>query len=340
MKAIDVHTHVVPQHIPHEPGRDKLWPSINAITRDEADVIVGGKQFRRIDSRCWDVARRLGDMDRENIGMQVLSPMPELLSHWLAPQDADYLAQLVNESIAQMVAAAPDRFVGLGMIAAQEPAKAGQALERLAALGLSGIEIGTHINGVPLGDSKLWPIYEAAEAMNLSIFVHALRPCCLERMGQPAEVALVASFPLEIAMAGVSLMAGGVLKRFPRLRFLLSHGGGALPSILGRIHMTRDLLPTIGKALDEDTWVLARRFWYDSNVYDPETLAFLTRKMGLDRLVVGSDYPFLIRQTHPADFVENALPGSSAQCCANALAFLGRDAPHVRGVISGTPSTN
>src|SRR5690606_33541331 len=108
MKAIDVHTHVVPKHIPPQPERDKLWPSVNATSQDEAAVVIDGKRFRLIDSRCWDVERRLADMERESVGMQVLSPMPELLSHWLAPQDADYLAQLVNEDIARMIAAAPD----------------------------------------------------------------------------------------------------------------------------------------------------------------------------------------------------------------------------------------
>lgn len=265
--VVDVHTHIVPGHIPAQPGRDRLWPSVSRTGADTAAVVIAGKTFRQVDSRCWDVQRRLADMEDEKVRMQVLSPMPELLSHWLPYGDADHLAQLVNQSIADMVSAAPDRFAGLGMIATQDPAKAGQALERLAGLGLSGIEIGTHLDGVSLGDPSLWPIYEAAEALDLSIFVHPLRPCCGERIGNPAEVAMVAAFPLEIAMAGFSLMAGGVLKRFPRLRFLLSHGGGALASLLGRVEMTRGLIPSVAAALDENAWSLARRFWFDSRRY-------------------------------------------------------------------------
>ncbi len=326
MKVIDAHTHMVPRHIPRQPERDKLWPYVDAVGPDEAAVMIDGREFRRIDSRSWDPARRICDMERENVHAQVLSPMPELLSHWLAADDAEYLADIVNESIAEMCAAAPDRFHGLGMIAAQAPERAQMALGKIAALGLSGIEIGTHVNGVPLGDPRLWPIYEACEAMNLAIFVHALRPCGMERMGGPKEVALIASFPLEIAMAAVSLLASGVLARFPRLRIMLSHGGGALPAILGRIEMSRGHIPSIAEALPGGAWELARRFWYDTNVYDAETLAFLASRMGRDRLVVGSDYPFLIRQPHPGDFVEAALPGSAQACCANALAFIGRGA--------------
>ena len=324
MKVIDVHTHIVPAHIPDERGRGSLWPSVSAIRHDEAVVVIDGKPFRTIDSRCWDTRRRLDDMARENVAIQVLSPMPELLSHWIAPADAEFLSSIVNEAIAGMVAAAPNHFIGLGMIAAQDPGGAGVALRRVADLGLAGIEIGTHINGVPLGDESLWPIYEAAEANDLAIFVHPLHPCGLTRIGKPTEVGIVASFPLEIAMAALSLMGGGVMNHFPKLRILLSHGGGALPSVLGRMEMARKLLPAIDKVLGEDAWQVARRFWYDSNVYDPGTLEVLADRIGIDRLLVGSDYPFLIRQSHPGDFVEKALPSSNEQFCGNARRFLAR----------------
>lgn len=327
MKAIDVHTHVVPAHIAHEAGRDRFWPSVSATGPEEAAVVIDGKPFRVVDSRCWDVERRLDDMARENVAMQALSPMPELLSHWIVAADADYLAGIVNERIAAMVGEAPDHFIGLGMIAAQDVPRARSGLRRVAELGLAGIEIGTHINGVPLGDPSLWPIYEEAEANDLAIFVHPLRPCGLERIGKPSEIGLVASFPLEIAMAALSLMGGGVLSRFPRLRFLLSHGGGALPSVLGRLEMTRKLLPAVGEVLGDDAWQIARRFWYDSNVYDPGTLSVLADRIGLDRLVVGSDYPFLIRQPNPGAFVEEGIPGGVESCCANAHALLKKGRP-------------
>jgi aminocarboxymuconate-semialdehyde decarboxylase len=322
MKAIDVHTHVVPAYIPHEPARDRLWPSVQPTTGDQAAVVIDGKGFRVIDARSWDAPRRLADMEREGIGVQVLSPMPELLSYWIAPRDAEYLAAIVNEMIAGMVAVAPDRFVGLGMIAAQDSASAQTALAKVAELGLAGIEIGTHINGTPLGHESLWPVYEAAEALGLAIFVHPLHPCGLDRM-DAAEIGVIASFPIEIAMAALSLMNAGVLRRFPRLRILLSHGGGALPSVLGRVEMARKLMPSIDRALGDDAWQVARGFWFDSNVYDAAALGVLADRLGRDRVVVGSDYPFLIRQEHPGDFVEQALPGSAAQCCANALALLG-----------------
>lgn len=322
MRAIDLHTHVVPQHIPSGAGRDHLWPSVVAEGAGRANIVIDGKLFRAIDSRCWDVDRRLADMEAEGVGAQALSAMPELLSYWLASADAAYLASLMNDTIAEMVAEAPGRFVGFGMVSLQDCAAAVAQLEAIAKAGLRGVEIGTHINGVPLGDQTLWPFYEAAEALGLAIFVHPLKPCGLDRIGGAPDVCLAASFPMEIAFAALSLVSAGVVQRFPRLRFLLSHGGGALANVLGRLSAARTLAPSVGKALPQDPLETARAFWCDSNVYDADTLRFIAKKLGEDRVVVGSDYPFAIRQTHPGAFVEAAQPGLVVRCNANASAFL------------------
>ena len=112
-----MHTHVVPAHLPDErPEFAGLpWPSIKHTEACHAQVIISGKNYRAITDACWDVPRRTADMPGMDVGMQVLSPMPELLSYWLPVGPASLLARHVNETIAEMVRAAPDRFHGLGM---------------------------------------------------------------------------------------------------------------------------------------------------------------------------------------------------------------------------------
>ncbi|HEX8077578.1 MAG TPA: amidohydrolase family protein, partial [Chthoniobacterales bacterium] len=164
VQAIDVHTHVVPHHISARASSSKFWPSI-ALDQDgsgDASVLIDGKVFRRIDSRCWDVPRRLADMREDNVDVHVLSPMPELLSHWLPAEEAEVLADLMNGHIARMIAEAPDQFVGLGMICMQDVNRAVAQLRKLRDLGLRGFEIGTHIDGTSLGSETLFAIYEAA----------------------------------------------------------------------------------------------------------------------------------------------------------------------------------
>ena len=199
--VIDVHTHIVPSRLAADPKRDRRWPSVALSGGDQAAVMIAGKVFRKIDTRSWDVDRRLEDMVDDGTDMQVLSPMPELLSHWLPPDDAEYLADVMNDEIAAMIARAPRHFAGIGMVCAQDVARAVRQLQKVKAQGFAGIEIGTHINGTALGSESLFPLYEAAEALDLGIFVHPLHPAGMERVDASPEFAATAVFPLETALA-------------------------------------------------------------------------------------------------------------------------------------------
>lgn len=320
--VVDVHTHVVPAEIPAGPRGAKLWPSI-ARHGDDADVMIDGRVFRKIDSRCWDVARRLGDMREDGVDVQVLSPMPELLSHWFEPEAGEALCEIINDDIGRMITEAPGRFSGIGMVCMQDVPRALKQIERLRVRGFHGFEIGTHIAGAPLGAQALWPIYEAAEAHELTVFVHPLHPAGVERIGAAGEYAAVAAFPLETALAAVSLLANGVMERYPRLHVLLSHGGGALPWILPRLDQGYGISAAMRQAMREKPAEIARKFWYDTIVYSENALRYMVQEVGEDHIVVGSDYPFAIKQERPGAFAANALGAGSACLHANAETLLG-----------------
>ena len=324
--VVDTHTHVVPAHIPERRNASAHWPGISqdGNAGGDASVMINGRVFRRIDSRCWDVERRLADMREDGSDLHVLSPMPELLSHWLSVDEADALAGVINDDIARMVAAAPDRFVGVGMVCMQDPALAAKRLQDLKARGFAGIEIGTHIDKVALGDVSLWPVYEAAADLGLMILVHPLHPAGVERIARSPEYAAVAAFPLETALAAVSLLGHGVIERFPKLNVLLSHGGGALPWLLPRLDKGHTLGGSVSKDMGLAPSHLAKRFWYDTVLYSDRALQFLADSVGADRIVVGSDYPFAIRETEPGKAARQAL-GPEASCLSrNAETLLGR----------------
>ena len=127
-RAIDVHTHFVPHTMPSAAGRNALWPSIEHKENNVAAVIVGGKVFRIIDSRSWDAERRLRDMQTDDVDVQVVSPMPELLSHWFPADDADILSNHINHAISELCARNPKSFIGIGMAPMQDPALAARRL--------------------------------------------------------------------------------------------------------------------------------------------------------------------------------------------------------------------
>jgi aminocarboxymuconate-semialdehyde decarboxylase len=322
-EAIDTHTHFVPNSIPREARRNPHWPSIERRGSDGAAVMVGGKIFRVIDSRSWDGKRRIDDMMADDVDIQVVSPMPELLSHWFPPDDADVLCRHINEGIAELCAAHPRHFIGIGMVPMQNTSLASQRLEEIKSLGLRGIEVGTHINGIPLGDARLHDIYAAAEQVGLAVMVHPLHPLGLDRMGGRAELGAVAAFPLETAFAAVSLMTNGITERFPQLRILLSHGGGALAWLLPRLRHARTIGAPLDSLFPRDPGEIAKAFYYDTILYDKVALDYLAVKVGFDALVAGSDYPFTIKQDRPVAFAEKALGIGRDTLADNARRLLG-----------------
>ncbi len=306
-ELIDVHTHVVPESFPRYLGHhaDAPWPSMAPAHACHAHVMISGKVYRTVSHQCWSCPVRLADMDRQGVRRQVLSPMPELLSYWMAPEDGAAMCRYLNETIAGMVAEAPGRFVGLGGVPLQDVALAIGMLQELRPRhGLVGVEIGGNVNGVPIGDARFRPFFEAAAALDLAVFVHALRPSGLDRLVGPANFEQVLAFPGEVGLAGASLLTGGTLAAVPTLRIALSHGGGTLAALLPRLrHGWRKLKP-VRDVLPGDPAEEARRLYIDDLVYDAPTLARLLEVFGTERVLAGSDYPFAIMDDDPAGSIE------------------------------------
>jgi aminocarboxymuconate-semialdehyde decarboxylase len=172
--------------------------------------------------------------------------------------------------------------------------------------GLVGIEIGSNINGVLPGDARFAPVMAAAAANDLAVFVHALHPLSTKEIDGGAMLGPIVGFPMDVALAASSLILGGTLDRLPELRVGFSHGGGALGALLGRLDQGWNNLPELKEAMAERPSDYARRFFFDSNVYDPALLRYLARDAFPGRVFLGTDYPYVIMQTEPAGFLAAA----------------------------------
>jgi aminocarboxymuconate-semialdehyde decarboxylase len=328
MPTIDIHNHVVPDGFPAAApscGHGR-WPSLVHGEGDQATVMIAGKPFRRFDSRSWDAARRARDMDAESVDVQVLSPLPELLSYWFDAPDGLAMARHMNRAIAEMVHAAPDRFMGLGMVPLQDPDVAAGELARLRDdLGLVGIEIGSNVNGKVPGDPLFEPFFAEAERLGLAVFVHAFHPAATERLVGPQMVQALVGFPTEIGLSAASVITGGLIERHPDLRIAFSHGGGTLAAILPRLEHGATAHGML-KELKLSPVEAAKRLYYDTLVFDPMFLAHLIARFGTSQLMVGTDYPATLRQPFPRGFVEKlslAPAALEAVTGGNARRFLG-----------------
>jgi aminocarboxymuconate-semialdehyde decarboxylase len=300
--AIDVHTHVVPHDFPaYARGAAELaWPSMVPAHDCHRHVMLSGKIYRTVSDRCWDVHARTADMAGMRVDRQVLSPMPELLSYWLDGEDGAALSRFVNEQIAQMVAREPARFFGLGAVPLQDMDRAIAELEYVVReLGLSGVEIGTNVNGIVLGDPTLEPFFAAAESLGAAIFVHPLRPAGKERLVGPKNLEQIVAFPGETGLAAVSLLTGGTIERHPALRIAFSHGGGTLAMLLPRLQHGWETFGALRETMAVSPSDTARRLYVDSLVYDDATLSRLIERFGDTQVCVGSDFPFTISEKDP-----------------------------------------
>ena len=164
---VDVHTHFVPESLPDMTGRlgGDRWPISKCVCGQphHKQIMISGKNFRTINDQCWSPKTRIADMEHEQVTLQVLSPMPELLSYWFNPEDTLEFSRSINFELSRFIESAPDRFIGLGMVPLQDPELAAKELKRLKhEFGLKGVEVGTHINGKSIGDPSFTPFFEAA----------------------------------------------------------------------------------------------------------------------------------------------------------------------------------
>ncbi len=186
--GVDVHAHVVPENFPrsrHMPTPAD-WPSMAEAEPCHRHVMISGKVYRTVSDKCWDTAKRVADMDAMDLALQVVSPMPELLSYWMDAAPAAELLGYINDQIAEMVAPSGGRIAGLGGVALQDCELALRELHRVVGeLGFAGVEIGSNINGRPIGAPEFEDFFAECEKLGAAVFVHALRPCGMARLIGP-----------------------------------------------------------------------------------------------------------------------------------------------------------
>jgi aminocarboxymuconate-semialdehyde decarboxylase len=313
---IDLHTHILPTHLPDVdaqlgyPG----WVHLRHGDDGTAEMIQGGNLFRVVERSCWDAEARLEECDRFGVEVQVLSTVPVLFGYWAPADDALSMARRLNDDIAATVARWPSRFVGLGTVPMQHVDHAILELRRcIGDLGMPGLQIGSHINEQNLDDDALEPFWEAANDLEAAILVHPWDMMGRETM-QRHWMPWLVSMPAESARAMVSLMMGGVIERYPQIRFLFVHGGGAFAGTVGRIdhgfRVRPDLCQTRTTTLPS---VLARRVWVDTAVHDPRALHGLLDVFDPQRIGLGTDYPFPLGEHRPGEVVEAASLDSTLQ---------------------------
>lgn len=305
---IDVHTHIMPLEMPKwaEKFGYKGFISLEKSRENYANIMQDEKFFREVYCNCWDCKIRKQEMGKFNVDMQVLSTIPVLFNYWAEPKDALETSRFLNDHIAACVADDKKSYFGLGTIPMQDSDLAIKEMRRVKEdLKLNGIEIGTHINGKNFDDASLFPIFEAAEQMNVPIFIHPWDMLGGDRVQNYWGKWLI-SMPAETTIAITSLVFGGVLEKLPNLKIMFAHGGGSFPGTLGRIEhgweVRPDLIQTNTKMSPRDVF---GKVYFDSLTHDKTMLKYLVELAGSEFVSLGTDYPFPLGELSPGELIES-----------------------------------
>jgi aminocarboxymuconate-semialdehyde decarboxylase len=327
---VDVHAHVIVPEITRDADPADAWRPLVRRDRGAQVVEFQGRSIRSAVGEFVAVERILEEAAATGVDQLLLSPWVALLPDQLDPAAAARVCRLQNDALAAACAAIGGRLHALGAVPLRQPATAVAELERLlAAPGLAGVELASSVAGAPLGDDRFLPFWEAAEATGAVVLVHpATRGVDLPGLDRYYLWNTVGN-PLETAVAGAHLVMAGVLERFPRLKVVLAHGGGALLAVRGRLRRAHGFQPQARSRLRGSPDASLRRLYYDTVTHDPELLAALVAYAGADHVLLGSDRPFDMGAADPVGEVRAlGLPPAAERAVlgGNAAGLLGLEA--------------
>jgi aminocarboxymuconate-semialdehyde decarboxylase len=292
MSIIDVHNHYYP---PSYIDALQAGPSNVKVTIDAegnpclhypGDYNVAVRGHRDIDYRA-DVLKQRG------VDTQVMS-LTTPGTHVESLGTAARLASLVNDAFARAVSDQKGRFVAYATLPLNDPVASVRELERACQqLGMPGAMLFSNVNGAALADERFWPVYEAADSLGAVLHIHPTDPVGVEAMTDFWLMPLV-GFLMDTTLASAKLVFAGVPERFPRIRWVLSHLGGAIPYLAERLDRGFQAFPECRANIDRLPSEYLKQFYYDTVNFDRNALRLAIEFAGADHILAGSDYPHQI----------------------------------------------
>jgi len=327
-KKIDGHRHIVFSKAIE--AASKLDP-VRSVNLYPPDIQQKSEEINRQKGAEWnrkmhDFSENIADLEAAGMDMGILQPTQTMFFYWAEPAAAAELTRMVNEYTAQEVRRHAAHFMGLATIPLQDVDLAVKELTyAIRELGLGGVVTGSNVNGQGFDQEQFLPFFEKVEALNVPIFIHPNNPAGSERV-RDYYLANFLAYPLESAIAAAQFVFGGVLDRCPGLKICLSHAGGVLPFLLGRLEHGRSVRPEAQANCRHPFPHYLKNFYVDTITFRADTLRFVLEVMPEGHVFMGTDYPYDMADIDPVGSVEAAVTDETQRakiCGGNIAAVLG-----------------
>jgi aminocarboxymuconate-semialdehyde decarboxylase len=292
MKIIDFHNHFYP---PEYLEAIQTGPSNVKVTFDsdnnpllhypgDYNVVVRGHR---------DIEFRADVLVKAGVDKQILS-FTTPGTHVESPERSIELAHLVNDSLSKIMKERVDRFSALATLPLNDPEASVAEMERaFNEMGFKGVMLHSNVNGIALSDQRFWPLYEMADELKAVIYIHPSFPVGVEAMTDYWLMPLV-GFPFDTTLAAAKLVFSGVVERYPGIRWVLGHLGGAIPYLAERLDRGFFAFEECRVNISRPPSEYFKEFYYDSVNFDINALEFAIKFAGSNHFVAGSDYPHKI----------------------------------------------
>jgi len=308
MRTIDIHAHLMPQCLWQTVDAGQAWYGIRYEPGHGLGFTVrhGKRSPIQTPKLRFTPEERLQDMDAQGVDVQVISIHTPLFSYDLDPAQGRQLARDVNDEIATMARQWPSRFAGLATLPVQDVGAAVEELERAVhVLGLKGAELDTVMQGHNWDEPQFLPLFKAAEALGAVLFFHPqpqdnLLLLRTDKYGLANSIGV----PVEDALVVATLIFGGILDACPALKVCIAHGGGPACFGMGRLDRGWQVRSEARRHIHKPPSTYQRRLYYDCVTNSEAALRFLIDQVGVDRVLLGSDWPFVQWEPSPVAWVQ------------------------------------
>ena len=296
---IDVQCHIFPQAFIKELTRPSCPLSVNPPDKNGRCVVYDratGDELSYFveNSPHTDAARHLEDMEKYGVSAQILSLPPPSVDK----ADATYalrLSRLINDDLASLVAKHKGKFLGLASIPMQDPKLAEEEIDRaINDLGLSGSVISSNTAGNFYDSPEYVDVFRRFEKYNAPVFIHPTNSVAWKQIGQDYKLGLIYGWPFDTTLSVSRLVFSGLYDKVPNLKLIAAHGGGMIPFFAGRIDMLSKVAAGGGKPIvvNDSVSVYRRKVYYDTAIFNSDSIDLLVKFAGAENVLYASDYPF------------------------------------------------